>query len=591
MTNKNKICIVFVLVFSIGLTAFAQTVSSGDTSNTEIITTANARADYDVMLARSSVDYRVTPGDIYTLTYAAGGTPVTYIISVDTSYRLRVANMGFVNGAGKTFIQVKNEVEAIVTRNFPLSGVQLVLTQPGVFRVFVNGEVYRAMEVSAWGLSRLSSVIDDNLTSFASTRDITIRSSGGQVRTYDLFKARRMGDLSQNPYLRPGDIITFNRLERRVTINGAVERPGTYQLLRGENFTDLINIYAINYLPLADKTRVSMTRYIGSEEISGDITYLSEEDLAANFELKHLDTIYIPNITARRPAVHVTRIDRSITINGAVRRPGTYQLMPHENLLELIEAYGDGFSPLADPSRIELVRLINSDDVAGDILFLSETDIEENFLLEHYDVITIPTTTQLLPVIFVEGAVGALGSGTLSTSNRLAVRFFTGETYASLARKNIGWFSEVSDTENAYVLRKNERIPVNLNLALYDASYRGRILVEENDVLIIPFRQYFVSVAGSVRNPGRYPYIPDRDWEYYIGLAGGFIKNQNARDSITIVDLNGNRLRKRHVITPETTITARTNHFLYNFNQYGPVMTTMLSVVTTFLTILIIQGN
>jgi protein involved in polysaccharide export with SLBB domain len=53
---------------------------------------------------------------------------------------------------------------------------------------------------------------------------------------------------------------------------------------------------------------------------------------------------------------------------------------------------------------------------------------------------------------------------------------------------------------------------------LYDSSYRSEYYVEANDVLVIPFRQYFVTVA----KPGRYPYMPDRDWEYYIALAGGF---------------------------------------------------------------------
>jgi hypothetical protein len=40
--------------------------------------------------------------------------------------------------------------------------VQLVLTQPAIFRVYVNGEVATAEEVPAWGLSRLSSLIEKN---------------------------------------------------------------------------------------------------------------------------------------------------------------------------------------------------------------------------------------------------------------------------------------------------------------------------------------------------------------------------------------------------------------------------------------------
>ena len=442
-----------------------------------------------IRLAQSSADYRVTPGDVYTLTYTASAALVVLEILVDTSYRIRVSNLGVVNGTGKTFAQVKSEIEALVIRNFPLSGAQLVLAQPGVFRVFINGEVNRAGEVSAWGLSRLSS-LTGSLTNFASTRDITIRSSGGQEQIYDLFRALRFGDMGQDPYLRPGDVITFNRVDRRVTINGEVRRPGTYELLRNENLRDLI------------------------------------------------------------------------------------------------ELYGDGFTHQADPSRIELVRLVNSNNIAGDRTFLTENNIEGNYQLEHFDTVTVPSISQLQPVLFVEGAVD-LDSlpGTVATSNRLAVRFFTGETYASLARRNVNWFSQVSDTENAYIIRNNEHIPINLNLALFDHTYRGEEFVHDNDILVIPFRQYFVVVAGAVRAPGRFPYIPNRDWEYYISLAGGFIPGQNSRNSITMFDLDGNRLRKADTITPETTIVANTNHFLFYFNQYAPVITTVLSIVMTSLTL------
>jgi hypothetical protein len=44
----------------------------------------------------------VTPGDVYTLAYAAGTTSVTFRIIVDSTYRIQIANLGRVNAAGKT---------------------------------------------------------------------------------------------------------------------------------------------------------------------------------------------------------------------------------------------------------------------------------------------------------------------------------------------------------------------------------------------------------------------------------------------------------------------------------------------------------
>jgi protein involved in polysaccharide export with SLBB domain len=131
------------------------------------------------------------------------------------------------------------------------------------------------------------------------------------------------------------------------------------------------------------------------------------------------------------------------------------------------------------------------------------------------------------------------------------------------------------------MLRGDERIPINLNPMLYDSRYRSQYFVQTDDVLVVPFRQYFVTVSGAVAVPGRYPYIPDRGWDYYIALAGGFIPDRNSRERVDIVDIGGNKLTKEDPITPETVITARTNAGLYYFNKYAPIVTTFLSIAST----------
>jgi protein involved in polysaccharide export with SLBB domain len=394
--KNGQILVVIILWICSGFYVSAQEeiTTTRQTSNSGAsLSASSAEANPNIMLARSSADYRVTPGDVYTLAYAAGSTSVSYTIVVDTSYRIRVSNLGIINGREKTFLQLKSEVETVVSNNYPLSGVQLVLTQPGVFKVYVKGEVYTAGEVSAWGLSRLSSLAGGNLTDYASIRDISVKSANGQTKVYDLFKARRLGDPNQNPYLRPGDTITFNRIKRIVAINGAVERPGVYQIMEGENLKTLIGFYANGFIPAADKTRSKLTRYVGSEEISEIIILLSEQELTGDYQLQHMDEIWIPAITSLRPAVHVNRLERTITINGAVRRPGIYTLMPHENLKELIEVYADGFETIADKTKLTLIRHADSNEILGDIIPLSEDDLVGNYLLQHLDVIMIAPIT------------------------------------------------------------------------------------------------------------------------------------------------------------------------------------------------------
>ncbi|MDR2375316.1 MAG: SLBB domain-containing protein, partial [Treponema sp.] len=321
------------------------------------------------------------------------------------------------------------------------------------------------------------------------------------------------------------------------------------------------------------------------ESISGDRVILKEQDYLDDIVLYDLDTITVPDITDLRPAVPLNREERRITIEGAVRRPGTYNLLPEENLRDLIDVYGDGFTPLADSARIELTRYVNSTDKSGNKIYLAEKAVENNFPLENYDVIVIPTVAGARPVLFVEGAVGVSEEGNLTASNRLIVRFEPGEDYGSLVRRNLDWFSAVSDTMNAYILRNNERIPLNLNPLLYSRESPSLYYLEQYDTLVIPFRQYFVTVSGAVVNPGRYPYIPDRNWEYYVALAGGLKKDQNVLRKVTITAVDGSPMTKNDQIVPETIINAETNSFLYHFNQIAPFITTTLSIITTFISI------
>jgi protein involved in polysaccharide export with SLBB domain len=445
-------------------------------------------------LALSSPDYMVTTGDVYTLAYLAGTTPVEYTITVDSSYRIRVSNLGVIDGAGKTFNQLKTQVETIVLNNYPLGAAQLVIREPALFKIYIKGEVQETQEMQAWALLRLSTVLEEDiLTQYSSMRNIQIRSSNGQVRTYDLFMASRAGDLSQNPFVRPDDIITVNRIDRQVTIEGAVERPGTYELLRGENLKQLIEVYGYGLTLLADTTRMELTRYTDRASLTGDQISLEGSDITNDFALKNQDNVIIPEITMFRPS------------------------------------------------------------------------------------------------FFVEGAVD-IKETELATSNHLVIDFVIGDTYGALLRRSESWFSAVSDTQNAYILRDGVRIPLNINPLLYDVNYQNDTEIREGDMLVIPFRQYFVSVAGAVYNPGRYPYIPDRGWDYYIGLAGGFTEN-NSNSAITLIDMNGKTMNQSDPITPETTITARSNSGLYYFNRVAPIITTILSIISTTFTVIAAFGG
>ena len=751
-----------------------QAATKNQSQTAAMLGNAELEAQEKAQLANASKDYPVTAGDVYQLSFAAGTSPVSYTIPVDSSYTIKVANLATLNGNGKTFMQLKAQVEAIVNRNYPMGGVQFFILKPSVFSITIKGEVTQTQVKSSWAMNRLSTILQgDYLTDFSSTRFVQVISKDGKKTDYDLFKAYRDGDLSQDPYVRPEDTIIIKKLERQVTLYGDVERPESYELLPNENLKELIENYGKGLKATADTSRIYIERIEGAENPAGNTLYLSASAISSNYELKNMDKVHIPSFTELRPSItlegiiknpdpesqqtlltgsdentpainsfktsirfydgenyaalvkrisnyyssysdlensyiirdgnkinmniyyflhnpqvqsevfvmkndrlvipysqnlttkilitgevkevteieawplkrlseiikpvltdfsstrnititdpegHISncdlfkasrfgdmsqnpyiqagctitlnRLTRRASISGGVERPGTYELLDGENFTELYTLYGGGLLDRADKTRTELFRKYDTAGTSGRKLYLKENCFETTFEVFDMDSFFIPTYDDLRQVAFLEGAVKMeKDASVLEASNKLSLEFNEGENYAYFVRRNRDLFSDASDLKNAYIIRQEKIIPINLETILYDKNYATEIEVQSYDVLMVPFEQAFVTVAGAVQVPGRYPYIPDRTWDYYVGLAGGFDKNKNAGDMIKITDKHNKKYSKKEYITPESTITAETTEFTFYFSKYAPVITTVLTAISTTISIIAVTSK
>ena len=455
-------------------------------------------SDMRAALALTTADYPVTPGDVYSLIYQNSLGVVSIPLAVDNETTVHMGIFGRMKAENLTFTELKQRVEQKVIAGYPNSNPQLRILSNGTFQVLVKGEVTSAAFVDAWGLSRLDQVLENQLTPYGSLRDVTVVSAKGGKRQCDLFAFTRQGDLSQNPYVRPGDTVVVARTSRKVTLEGNVRRPGQYQLLAGEG-------------------------------LSG-----------------------------------------------------------------LIEHYGDGFTPLADTGRILIRRYIAEGGQPAESLYVDGASLE-TVELRDLDVVRVPPKTELMPVVYIEGAVGIDDAATsLDASRRIVVRFEEGVRLSTVLKRMEGQLSPVSDLKKAYILRAGEAepIPVDIEDILYNRDRGGSDrALRPYDQVIIPFRQLFVTVSGAVRTPGRFPYIPDRNWQYYVGLAGGIDSEKNSRDKLQITDRYNRKRDQEGPIQPEDIIRVEYNSFLYGFTRAAPVISVFATIVSLTLGILSLTGN
>ena len=161
-------------------------------------------------------------------------------------------------------------------------------------------------------------------TEYTSFRSVQVESADGKRVTHDLFLAQRYGDMSQDPFLRPGDTVILQRYDRKVTISGAVERPGEYELLPGEHLEELLNKYGGGLTQFADVNTISVLRLINLENTSiksGEYIYLDFNMVFRNnrfdYDLCDYDAVSIASVLRLKPIIFMEGAVRQVEADSA----------------------------------------------------------------------------------------------------------------------------------------------------------------------------------------------------------------------------------------------------------------------------------
>jgi protein involved in polysaccharide export with SLBB domain len=360
-----------------------------------------------VLSAISSGAYPVTPGDTFRLVYLDGLKTVTVDLQADETSSVTIPGLGTIDGKGSTYQQLRQDLLSMVQTYHSYSNPQLVFTGTGAFTVSVVGEVSGTRVLPAWGLTRLSEVLQA-ATPYASNRKVTITHLDGTSKAYDLYLALRKGDLKQDPLLQSGDVITLARAQKLVLLGGNVYKPGTYQLTEGDDLSKLIASYGGGVLAGSNVQKIRVQRY-NSETGSWSAQYV---DLVNNpsFTLQHLDQVVVDTL---EPVIS------SVTIEGAVASSEAYdalsstalvgypsgrifyQFYPGETLRQMLQAISARLLTVSDLDGAYIERGEQHIAIkAQQILY--GTDAQGSMKLEGGDTLIIPFNQRF---VTVSGAV------------------------------------------------------------------------------------------------------------------------------------------------------------------------------------------
>ena len=349
--------------------------------------------------------YQIGPGDEL-LIDVWGAAENNYRKQVDREGAIRIENIGPVYVSGLSIEKAKTKIISYLKKIYSGIGasssshnkVFAEVSLVGVRTVQVNiiGEV---KVPGTYSLSALSSVLNalyaaGGPTKKGTFRDVKVVRNGKRFVSFDIYKYLMDGDETGNVLLRDQDVIILKPYVSKVSVSGNVKRPGVFELKEGETIKDLERYFS-GFNATAYRNRLLVERVNGTQKEVNEIDASNQND----FVLKDGDEVRVGAI--------INRFENRVSIEGAVYRPGNYELTENLKLSELIEK-AEGLRDNVFVDRGLIYRTI--DDVNQEVVSFSVKEIlkeESDLFLKREDKVKIFSKDDLKEVytVSIDGAV------------------------------------------------------------------------------------------------------------------------------------------------------------------------------------------
>ena len=342
-----------------------------------------------------------------------------------------------------------------------------------------------------------------------------------------------------------------NKYLNRITIKGAVFKPGVYAWQKGQQLADVIE-KAAGLKEEAFLGRATIFRTYESQEkenISVDLKAVLKG--ALKFELLNEDQITIYSSYELK--------DRfTVSISGEIRNPGSYPFADSITLQQLILLAG-GFTDRAIPTSIEVARQKKQVDItqlgasSSELIQVSlSTDLTKvgaDFYLQPNDIILVKTDPTKKPQITVRVSGQVLFPGTytlesqqdrlsalitragglLPNADKIGIKLIRKTNLADTADLNKIIKKQINSTQDSVLAKQQDpsnalsnEIAVAWNDNKSDYNPQRDIILEAGDEIVIPQLRNTITLTGEVLKPVSVQYLQNKSFKYYISSAGGF---------------------------------------------------------------------
>jgi polysaccharide export outer membrane protein len=397
--------------------------------------------------------------------------------------------------------------------------MELRLARPRSFRIYLAGQVKVPGAVTANAACRVGDVLKNEMfVEGASRRRIEVLHRDGTRESCDLELFLQTGDAAMNPWLRDGDVIQVPSATEFIHVQGAVARPGRYELGVRDSLRTLLRL-AGDLLPSAVADRVLLVRF--KDAFTPESLWVSLDDVYAGRQNPPLEdgermyVYFVPQYRQQHEAV----------ILGEVQRPGTYPIVEGRTRLSNLISAAAGFQDGADLSAVRVHRQSTLE---------TEKDQELDRLL------------------------------------RLSRNDLTSSEYEMLRTKLAG-----------------QREDYRVDWTRLEGSKDLDLLLRDGDVVRVERLVSSIRVDGEVRRPGILNFVRGESVEDYVAQAGGYT-DRAWRGKVRVTRaVTGQTLLARNVRTldPGDFVWVPERPDVTMWQQSREILTALASVATVIIAI------
>tara|TARA_B100001093_G_scaffold434794_1_gene432431 strand:+ start:561 stop:2339 length:1779 start_codon:yes stop_codon:yes gene_type:complete len=418
-------------------------------------------------------NYILDYGDVLSIYLYGVDSDEDLILEIGRNGTVDIPEVGSIYVAGLNFTQAVELLNKEIKSTLIGAEITVQIDEIRDIKVLVTGNAEFPGIYTVSGGSNVLQLINmaGGVKENGTLREIEIKRDGKVIKTVDLYESLLFGNLSNILNLQSGDAVYIKPVQNLVRAGSGFINQALFELKDGETLKDLFK-YAGGVNRSVNNEKFVLISLENNIEISTELAI----DELEKFKVKNLDSLYIE--FARYGVVEIL---------GEVVRPGKYNILPGDNLYDVILRAG-GYTDFAYP-------------LGGVITTEKAKKLEKNTINKSYNDI---------------------------------IQYIAQQPERMAYAQNIA--PVLTELKN---LDPVGRVVAEFDLIEMENNPEKKILINHNDKIFIPKMERVVYVFGDVGNPTGVAFNDNIKFNEYIDLAGGQNRTADSKH-IYIISPDGN---------------------------------------------------